>query len=167
MFGWVASIVVTPCGSLSAASRRWSTLTSSSVTCAPSPSAARAAARPSTPAPSTTKLAGGTPGTPPSRIPLPPNSLSSSPLPIITASAPAISDIDVSTGARPCVVLDRLEADRRDLALRERLELLGPRGRQAPEGEHHLALAQLGDSGGSGANTEATSAARASTSWRL
>ena len=101
MFGRVASMVVTGEGRWPAALRRWATLTSRRVTCAPRPSAARAAERPSTPAPRTTKFAGGTPGTPPRRMPLPPNSFSRRPLPSTTARLPAISDIDVRTGACP------------------------------------------------------------------
>ena len=66
------------------------------------PSAARAAERPSTPAPRTTKCAGGTPGAPPSRMPLPPNSFRSRPAPTVTARLPAISDMLVRTGAWPC-----------------------------------------------------------------
>jgi len=46
------------------------------VTSAPVPAAVRAAAVPTTPAPMTKTLAGFTPGTPPSRIPLPPRGFS-------------------------------------------------------------------------------------------
>ena len=52
-------------------SRAWTSM-SNTVTCAPSPRKARAAAVPATPPPMITTSAGGTPGTPLSRIPLPP-----------------------------------------------------------------------------------------------
>ena len=45
--------------------------------------------------------AGGIPGAPPIRRPLPPNSLSTRPAPMVTASRPAISDIALRTGAWP------------------------------------------------------------------
>ena len=76
--------------------------------------------------------AGGTPGAPPSRMPLPPNSFSSRPAPMVTREAAGDLGHAVSTGARPGLVLDGLQADGRDLALQQRPQVLGTRGGQAP-----------------------------------
>jgi len=54
---------------------------------------------PTTPAPRITTLAGGTPGTPPSKMPRPPFSFSRYLAPSCTAMRPATSDIGVSKGS--------------------------------------------------------------------
>ena len=50
----------------------------------------------------TITFAGGTPGTPPSRIPRPPSGFSSMNAPAWVAILPATSDIGASSGNRPC-----------------------------------------------------------------
>ena len=65
-------IVTTRPAKRSSTARRRSGLTSRIDTSAPSPIARRAALTPTTPAPMTTTLPGGTPGTPESRMPRPP-----------------------------------------------------------------------------------------------
>ncbi len=150
MFGRVDIMVATGPGRWPTALRRASTLLSRSVTLAPAPMAALAADRPRVPAPMTTSCAGGTPGAPPKRMPLPPKSFSRSPAPSVMARPPAISDMLVRMGARPRTVLDGLEAHRGHLTLHEGLDVLGPGRRQAPESEddlarrQHLVLARLG-----------------------
>ena len=85
-------------------SLRWrsrSSDTSRMVTLAPSPAAIFAAFTPTMPPPRITTLAGGTPGTPPSRMPRPPYSFSRYFAPSCTAMRPATSDIGVSSGSSP------------------------------------------------------------------
>ena len=81
-----------------------------------------------------------------------------------TARLPAISDIEVRTGACP----DSSSIASRPTAvaslLRQRAEVLRPRGGQPPEAEHDLVLLELLVLRRAGANTLATSAARAKTS---
>ncbi len=52
-------------------------------------------------------VAGGTPGTPPSRMPMPPASFSRHLAPACTAMRPATSDIGASSGSPPpgCVTV--------------------------------------------------------------
>ena len=77
-------------------------LMSRMVTSAPRPRAIAAALVPATPAPRTTTLAGRTPGTPPSRMPLPPAGAIREVAPTWTDSRPATSDMGASSGsARP------------------------------------------------------------------
>ena len=71
------------------------------VTLASSPTAMRAALVPDTPPPSTTTLAGATPGTPPSRTPAPPCSFSRQCAPTWIAIRPATSLIGASSGSAP------------------------------------------------------------------
>ena len=61
----------------------------------------RAALVPDTPPPSTTTLAGVTPGTPPSRMPAPPCSFSRQCAPTCTDMRPATSLIGASSGKPP------------------------------------------------------------------
>ena len=56
---------------------------------------------PTTPPPMITTSPGATPGTPPSRMPLPPNTFSRYLAPSCTAIRPATSDIGVSSGSSP------------------------------------------------------------------
>jgi hypothetical protein len=70
-------------------------------TWAPLPTAMRAAFAPTTPAPRMVILAGGTPGTPPSRIPMPPCAFSSECAPACTDMRPATSDMGASSGSPP------------------------------------------------------------------
>ena len=79
-------------------SRIRSTDLSSTHTSACMPSAMIAEFRPTTPPPRITTLAGGTPGTPPSRMPRPPCAFSSDQAPICGASRPATSLIGASSG---------------------------------------------------------------------
>ena len=65
------------------------------------PSAIIAACVPTTPPPRITTLPGATPGTPPSRMPLPPCGFSSQNAPACTAMRPATSDIGASNGNPP------------------------------------------------------------------
>ena len=85
-------------------SRIRSTDLSSTQTSACIPSAMIAAFRPTTPPPSTTTFAGGTPGTPPSRMPRPPRAFSSAQAPICGASRPATSLIGARSGRRRSAV---------------------------------------------------------------
>src|SRR2546426_2817064 len=78
-------------GSTSARYRRRSSDRSSSVTRAPRPAAIFAAFAPTTPPPMISTSAGSTPGTPPSRIPLPPYTFSRYFAPSCTAIRPATS----------------------------------------------------------------------------
>ena len=71
------------------------------VTVASSPTAMRAALVPDTPPPSTTTFAGGTPGTPPSRMPAPPCSFSRQCAPTWMDMRPATSLIGASSGRWP------------------------------------------------------------------
>ena len=71
------------------------------VTWAPRPAAILAALIPTTPPPMITTSPGATPGTPPSRIPLPPKTFSRYLAPSCTAIRPATSDIGVSSGSSP------------------------------------------------------------------
>ena len=68
---------------------------------APIPIAMWAAWVPTTPPPMTTTLAGSTPGTPPSSIPLPPLTFSSAWAAAWMESRPATSDIGASRGRPP------------------------------------------------------------------
>ena len=79
-------------------SRIRSTDLSSTHTSACMPSAMIAELRPTTPPPRITTFAGGTPGTPPSRMPRPPCAFSSDQAPICGASRPATSLIGASSG---------------------------------------------------------------------
>ena len=79
-------------------SRIRSTDLSSTHTSACIPRAMIAELRPTTPPPRITTLAGGTPGTPPSRMPRPPCAFSSDQAPICGASRPATSLIGASSG---------------------------------------------------------------------
>jgi len=74
---------------------------STTVTCAPMPTAIVAAWVPDTPPPRITTSAAGTPGTPPSSTPRPPCAFSSACAPTCGASRPATSDIGVSSGSEP------------------------------------------------------------------
>ena len=71
------------------------------VTCAPMPTAMRAACVPTTPPPRITTSAGGTPGTPPSRTPRPPCSFSRQWAPAWIDMRPATSLIGASSGSPP------------------------------------------------------------------
>ena len=114
---------------------------------------------PSTPAPRITKLAGGTPGAPPSRMPLPPNSFRSRLAPTVTARLPAISDMLVRTGAcpasssmasRPTAVIPRSSSARRSS---------GRAVGSAQKANTVWLAAEQAVVGGAGANTDATSSA--------
>ena len=72
--------------------------TSRIVTSAPSPVAMRAALTPEVPPPTTTTLPGNTPGTPPSKTPLPPLCLARKFAPIMADIRPAISLIGSRNG---------------------------------------------------------------------
>jgi hypothetical protein len=61
----------------------------------------KAAFIPTTPPPITITLAAATPGTPPSKIPLPPSGFSSMKAPACVAIFPATSLIGASSGSRP------------------------------------------------------------------
>ena len=76
-------------------------LRSSTVTSAPMPTAIIAACVPTTPPPRITTLPGATPGTPPSRMPLPPFGFSRKCAPACTDMRPATSDIGASSGSPP------------------------------------------------------------------
>ena len=60
-----------------------------------------AACMPTAPPPMIITFAGGTPGTPPSRMPRPPSGFSSMNAPAWVAIFPATSDIGASSGSRP------------------------------------------------------------------
>ncbi len=90
---------VTRPSSAISSSRIRSTDLSSTHTSACIPSAMIAALSPTTPPPSTTTFAGGTPGTPPSRMPRPPCAFSSDHAPICGASRPATSLMGASSGS--------------------------------------------------------------------
>ncbi len=94
-------MVVTLAGMTSSRYRRRSRFTSISTTFAPRPAATLAALVPTMPAPSTTTFAGGTPGTPPSRMPRPRIGFSRYLAPSWMLILPAISLIGVSSGSRP------------------------------------------------------------------
>ncbi len=98
-------IVDTLAGITSSRYRSRSRFTSISTTFAPSPAATLAAFVPTTPAPSTTTSAGGTPGTPPSRMPRPRIGFSRYFAPSWMLILPAISLIGVSSGSRPALSL--------------------------------------------------------------
>ena len=66
------------------------------------PTAMNAAFMPTTPPPMIITVAAATPGTPPSRMPRPPNGFSSMKAPAWVESLPAISLIGASSGRRPC-----------------------------------------------------------------
>src|SRR5437870_8211185 len=70
------------------------------VTSAPRPVAMRAALTPDVPPPTTTTRPGKTPGTPPSKTPLPPLYLARKLAPITTDIRPAISLIGSNSGKR-------------------------------------------------------------------
>ena len=92
----------------------------------PSPAAILAALMPTTPPPMITTSAGGTPGTPPSRTPLPPKTFSRYLAPSCTAMRPATSDIGVSSGQFAVGELHRLVGHRNRPRLDDRAgELLG------------------------------------------
>ena len=82
-------------------SRSRSTERSTTVTSARSPTAISAACVPATPPPRITTLAGGTPGTPPSRIPKPPLAFWRLAAPTWIDMRPATSLIGVSSGSEP------------------------------------------------------------------
>ena len=73
--------------------------TSSTVTCAPMPTAMVAAFRPTTPPPRITTRPRRVPGTPPRRTPLPPRSFSRHVAPTCTAMRPATSLIGLRSGS--------------------------------------------------------------------
>jgi hypothetical protein len=75
--------------------------TSSTVTCAPMPTAIVAALRPTTPPPRMTTRPRRVPGTPPKSTPLPPCAFSSDEAPTCTAMRPATSLIGRSSGSDP------------------------------------------------------------------
>ncbi len=66
------------------------------------PEATSAALVPATPPPSTTTVAGDTPGTPDRSTPRPPFSFSRHRAPTCAAMRPATSDIGVNNGSAPC-----------------------------------------------------------------
>ena len=92
---------------------------------------------PTTPPPMITTSAGGTPGTPPSRTPLPPKTFSRYLAPSWTAIRPATSDIGVSSGSSPAGQLDRLVGHRDGLGVDHRPgQLFG--GGEVEVGVDHL-----------------------------
>ncbi len=111
--------------------------------------AARMAAKPTDPAPSTTTRAGGTPGVPPSRMPRPPE------LERIRCAAmgmvicPAISLMAASTGRRPSSCWMISHADGGYAPLRQRFELRAVRHRHVVEG--HQRGARTADASSSAA----------------
>ena len=137
----------------------------------PAPSAARAADRPRTPAPRIRDLRRRNAGHSAIRTPLPPNAFRRRQAPDGEGEGPpAISDMLVSTGARPLVVLDGLQAHDGDLALEERPEVLGTGGRQGPERDQQTCsgCSSLRTPQASGAATPAAGAAgRVRASMRL
>ena len=86
-------------------------------------------------------VAAATPGTPPSRMPRPPNGFSSMNAPAWVAILPAISLIGASSGSRPCGVLDRLVGDAGGSGVAQAPGQLRRR-RQVQVGEQDLARAQ-------------------------
>ncbi len=81
--------------------RSASMLRSMTTTMAPEPTAICAALDPTTPAPRIAILAGGTPATPPSRMPIPPCAFSRQVAPACTAMRPATSDMGARSGRPP------------------------------------------------------------------
>ena len=81
----------------------------------------RAALVPETPPPRITTLAAGTPGTPPSRMPMPPCSFSKQWAPTWTAMRPATSLIGASSGRPPVLSVDGLVGDRHRAGAQQRL----------------------------------------------
>jgi hypothetical protein len=74
---------------------------STTVTFAPIPTAMRAVFEPTIPAPSMRMSAGGTPGTPPNKMPRPPCPFSRQAAPTCGAMRPATSDMGVKSGKEP------------------------------------------------------------------